>query len=122
MSGLRIHHPTVRDAVLVVPHPGNPSIGMRPKDVLIHLDGEGNSIVSAGVWEQLQQARAGMPTLFMVLNEVQNPPTLRIESDGKVPLRRRVFRQHHDTVTDDELVAVAQQFAPRGVTPRIASA
>lgn len=120
MSGLRIHHPTVRDGVLVVQHPGDPAAGMTPKNLLIHFDGEGDSIVSTGVWERFREATAGAPVPVMILNEVSNPPPLRIASDGHAPPQRRVMRQHPDgRVTDDALVAVAQQFAPRGITPRI---
>lgn len=125
MSGLRIHHPTVRDGVLVIEHPGDSIIGMKPKDLLIHFDGEGNSIVSEGVWERLKEATAGAPVPIMILNEVGNPPTIKLiagDLDGELP-RRRVFRQQPDgTIGDDALVAVAQQFAPRGITPRITSA
>ena len=119
MSGLRIHHPTVRDAVLVVTHPGDPSIDMKPKDLYVHLDSEGNSIVSAGVWERLQEATRMAAVPIMILNEVPDPPTLRI---GEVPApERRTVRQYHDgQVADANLAAVAQQFAPHGIHPRIA--
>jgi len=113
MSGLRIWHPTLRNCVLIVPHPGNAQ-GRKPKDYHINIDNEGNAIVSERVWQRLEEARrSGLsPHDFWLMNEVLDPPTLRIGiNDEQVETeRKRIYKQ---------VQAVAQEFAPNGVVPRI---
>lgn len=117
MSGIRIHHPSLRSCVLLVPHPGGSGRGS--KEYHIHLDADGNSIVSLTVWSRLVEARnLGSPHAFMVLNEVFVPPTLVLARDGN-GLSSRVYRQRSDGIATTDLVAVAQQFAPKGIVPRI---
>jgi hypothetical protein len=110
MSGLRIHHPTLRDVVLVIPHPGNAQ-GRRPKDYHIHIDNDGDAIVSETVWMRLEEARGSglSPHKFLLMNTVLDPPTLVI-GDGAPTERKRMYRQMQD---------IAQEFAPDGVVPRI---
>jgi hypothetical protein len=120
MSGIRIHHISERGCVLVVPHPGfsvdnsSDSAGSRrPKDYYVHLNQEGDAIVSERVWQRLQEAGAGR--VFVVLNEVANPPTLLV---GGPPTETRAVRFD----TNEELRAVAQQFAPPGVRMNVKEA
>lgn len=120
MSGLRIHHPTMTSCVLIVPHPGDSNTGRKPKDYPIHLDSEGNSIVSERVWQRLLEAEAsGLSShKFVVLNEVEDPPTIMMtNNDGKVDVVPS-FRQEGDEVVF-EAQRIAQQFAPQGIMPRI---
>jgi hypothetical protein len=82
MAGIRIHHAELRNCTLLVPHPGEiksflrtKNKGRKPKDYHINLDNEGNCIVSETVWKRLLEANVKN---FIVLNEIQNPPTLSI--------------------------------------------
>lgn len=124
MPGIRIHHPTLRGCTLLVPHPGDPRTGRKPKDYHIHLDENGDALVSETVWRRLQEAQASGLSAhgFIVLNEVPDPPTL-VMSAEQPGVKRRTFRVEHDgkarEVVDDDLRAVTQRFAPKGVTPRI---
>lgn len=120
MAGIRIHHPSLRSCVLLIPHPGDANTGRNPKDYHIHLDEEGDSIVSTTVWMRLRQARdSGLsPHEFIVLNEVVNPPMIMMD-ENTAPRKVVVYRQHSDGVSDTELLAVAQRFAPKGIAPRI---
>lgn len=126
MAGIRIHHTNLKDCTLVVRHPGGgrPSGApagavRRPKDYHIHLDANGDSIVSETVWLRLQEAqRGGSPHQFVVLNEVPDPPDL-IVGDATAQRKVRTFVQTPDGVRDAELQSIAQTFAPRGITPRI---
>lgn len=77
MSGLRIHHLTERNCLLLVPHPGEirglfrtRNRGRKPKEYHIRLDNEGNCIVSETIWNRLQEVGAN----FIILNEVIDPP------------------------------------------------
>lgn len=91
MPGLRIHHPTHRNCIMQIPHPGefkrNKKLynkGRRPKDYQITLDNDGNAIVSETVWMRLQEA----DTSFIVLNEIKDPPSQLVgfvEGRVKVP-------------------------------------
>jgi len=113
MSGLRIHHPTLRDCELIISHPGNAD-GRKPKDYQIHIDHEGDAIVSEVVWMRLQEAHGSGLSVhqFVLLNTVMHPPTQRIgiNEQGVETERRRIYKQIQD---------VAQEFAPDGVVPRI---
>lgn len=119
MAGIRIHHPQLSSCILLVSHPGDPRTGRRAKDYPIHLDSEGDSIVSETVWRRLREAdAAGQRHGFIVLNEVPDPPTLMIHQAGPVE-RRRELRLDGDRVVDPDLVRAAQVFAPAGIRPRI---
>lgn len=98
MSGVRIHHPTLRACKLLVPHPR--------KDYHLTLDADGNTIVSETVWRRLQEA-AHTGHGFIVLNEVPDPPDIVIGRD-------------YDTVRTFRLIDKAmQELAPQGTTVRI---
>lgn len=118
MSGVRIHHPMLRSCVLLVPHPGSDL--RSPKEYHIHLDADGNSIVSSTVWSRLMEARSlGLsPHEFVVMNEVPAPPTLLVSKKTGVAVSR-VYRQRPDGISTTGLMEIAQQFAPKGITPRI---
>ena len=114
MSGLRIHHPTLRNCVLIVPHPGNKT-GRKAKDYHVHIDNEGDSIVSNVVWGRLMEAKqSGLAQHeFILMNTVLEPPTLVIGFNTEVgpdQEEKRMYKQIMD---------VAQEFAPQGVVPRI---
>lgn len=119
MAGIRIHHPKLRSVVLLVPHPGNES-GRKPKDYRIHIDSEGDSIVSERVWQRLQEAKASglSPHEFIVMNEVPDPPTL-VMDNNKNGHSVQTVRQTPQGVSDDELLTIAQRFAPPGVNMNI---
>lgn len=114
MSGLRIHHPELRNCVLIIPHPGGN--GRKPKDIHITIDNEGDSIVSETVWQHLKEARASALSVhdFILMNTVLYPPTLRIgvNTDERTvdQTHTRIYKQIRD---------IAQEFAPDGTTPRI---
>jgi hypothetical protein len=116
MSGLRIHHAGgLTNCVLIVPHPGNTQ-GRKPKDYHVHIDNEGDAMVSETVWKRLEECRASglSDHKFILMNTVLRPPTIGIgvnTDNGQVDQeRKRVYKQIND---------VAQQFAPNGVVPRI---
>lgn len=121
MPGLRIHHPTARSVILLVPHPGDPKTGRRPKDYHIHLDAHGDAIVSTTVWGRLVEAEASglSPHGFIVLNEVADPPTLVMSAAGRAELRPAHVQGSDGAVHDVAMQAVAQKFAPKGVKARI---
>lgn len=113
MSGLRIHHPELRNCQLVIFHPGTPATattrGRGAKNYHIDIDNDGYAIVSETVWMRLQEAfKGGAHHSFTLINEVADPPTLHIgwgETEEK-----RIYQQIND---------VAREFAPDGVVPRI---
>lgn len=119
MGGIRIHHGELRNCVLLVPHPGDPRTGRRPKDYRITLDGDGDCIVSETVWRRLEEARGSglSPHAFIILNEVADPPAIRLGAPGETAGNAgkvRTYRQTPDGVTDEELLSIAQQVAKGG--------
>lgn len=123
MAGLRIHHTTLKDCTLVVRHPGGPRPGggqRRPKDYHIHLDSNGDTIVSETVWLRLQEANKGQTKKheFVVLNEVPDPPDI-VVGDTSAGIRRTFRQDETGEIRDAEIQSVAQSFAPRGVKARI---
>lgn len=112
MSGIRIHHIELKNCVFLVPHPGEirsflktRNKGRKSKDYHIRLDNEGNSIVSETVWMRIQEA--GFSDRFIVLNEVQNPPTLNVglqEGSYETPAVMK------------EIEGAVREIAPPGVT------
>jgi hypothetical protein len=91
MAGIRIQHIARKDCVLVVPHPGDPRTGRRPKDYFVTLDADGCAIVSETVWKRLQESVAAFPhpnNHWVVINEVLAPPTLLVGGGGPA---KRVF-------------------------------
>lgn len=121
MAGIRIHHTSLKDCTLIVQHPGGK--GRKAKDYHVHLDSNGDTIVSEAVWQRLQQATRGKKSehSFVVLNEVPDPPDLLVgnSSAGHV---ERTFREDGDgEIREADIQAIAQSFAPRGVKPRITS-
>lgn len=122
-KGLRIHHPTERNVVLLVPIPAKrPDLGGTAKDMRIHIDENGESIVSEGVWSELLRAKeSGLSAHeFIVLNEVPDPPTI-VAGPGLKNLEpmRTMKEQQPGTIYESELQAIAQQFAPKGLNARI---
>jgi hypothetical protein len=78
-DGIRIYHPTARSSVLHVPHPGDRSSGRRPKVYKIELDPNGEAIISATIWQRLEEARGfGWPHDLIIANIVGHPPRQRI--------------------------------------------
>lgn len=73
MSGLRVHHPTRRNEILAVPHPGGD--GREAKVYKIRLDARGDAIISDTVWARLEEARRfGWPHELVIANVVGTPP------------------------------------------------
>ena len=97
MPGIRIHHPTLRSCVCIVPHPGDRRTNRRPKDYPITLDDDGNCIVSETVWRRLQEARKSQLSThnFIVLNEVKDPPTIGIGWGTEKPDLLPTYREEH---------------------------
>lgn len=84
MNGLRIAHPTERSVTLIIPHPGDPRTGRKPKDYHVTLDSDGFCIVSHVVWHRLQEAHAaGFRHGLVFANEVPNPPTQGVGLPGR---------------------------------------
>jgi len=93
MPGIRLYHPTKRDVTLLIPHPGDPATGRKPKDYHVRLDTTGHVIVSERVWQRLRESeKAGWPHGLVVSNEVKKPPaqTVGWNGDRKVPRIERV--------------------------------
>lgn len=111
-NGIRIHHPNpeVWGQTVIVPHPGDPLTGRKPKDYHLRLDADGNCIVSTKVWQRLEEARAcGLsPHKFTIVNVVGEPPTQRV--GGQPDYQRRMFRQEQNAL---------REIAPNGVKPRV---
>ncbi len=63
------------------------------------------------MWQRLQEAS---PELFLLLNEVTDPPQLHIgvntDAGGVVTERKQMYKQ---------LENIAREFSPDGVVPRI---
>ncbi len=109
MPGIRIHHPTQRNCILLVPHPGEIRHGLRrinkgrkPKDYRIELDSDGNCIVSEVVLQRLQE----VTQVFIVLNEVASPPTQTLGFD---------FGSYEEPAIYKQLKDVVAEIAPPGV-------
>lgn len=111
MAGLRIHHSTHRNCLILVSHPGELKSkfgrtlnkGRKPKDYRIHLDNEGNAIVSEVVWKRLQEAGA---TNFIILNEVLDPPAQTLDMNPGSYEIPATYKQIKDVV---------HELAPPGV-------
>ena len=90
MPGVRLHHREKRDCVVQIPHMGR-TTPTGPKLYNLRLDANGDVIVSATVLQRLREAQALLGVnLFVILDEVKEPPSLLIGgSQGQV---RRVFR------------------------------
>lgn len=107
-GGLRIYHPTLRDAVLLVPSKKKRPQGT-DKDLQVVVDSCGYALVSEGVWESLERARRhGQAHEFLIVNTVEAPPAMRV-GDGP-DFRRRTFRQEQTAL---------REIAPAGVATRI---
>ena len=75
MAGLRVHHSTLRNGVLQIPVLAKTKRGTQ-KQVQLHLDSEGNALISQGVWDELVAAAQVFDGNIglLVLNEVPDPP------------------------------------------------
>lgn len=114
MPGIRIRHPdpAVWGQTVLVPHPGDPRTGRKPKDYYLRLDSEGCIIVSTTIFRRLEEAKAcGLsPHAFVMVNVVEDPPTQGI---GSAPeQQRRILRQEG---------AALRELTPPGVKPRVVS-
>lgn len=94
-TGLCIYHPTLRNAKLMLHHPGNKQTGRKPKDYPIQIDSEGKALVSETVWMRLQQAKASGASRhdFVVLSEVKDPPTQSVSWVDNPQQEQRIFKQ-----------------------------
>jgi hypothetical protein len=81
MSGVRIHHMKLRSASVLVPTDIVLLRSGERKMHVVHLDEAGNAIVGDGVWSSIVES--SMAHHFMVLNEVKDPPDMRINLSNK---------------------------------------
>lgn len=112
MPGIRLHHRDKRDCVVQIPHMGRPT-PTGPKLYNLTLDHDGDVIVSDTVCRRLQEAQALLGVnLFVILDEVQEPPVLLI-GDRSSTRVRRVFRFHdgalREQVPQREAIHVARR-------------
>lgn len=114
MAGIRIHHPTLTNCTLLLPHPGDPASGRKAKDYHLRLDANGDTIVSTTVWERIQEAkRAGFDPGFVMVNTVEKPPDLVLSDRVASGASRRV-RMFEDKVLRDVV--------PDGATYKVVNA
>lgn len=111
-NGIRIRHPdpAMAGQTVLVPHPGDPRTGRKPKDYYLRLDSDGCVIVSTTIFRRLEEAKAcGLsPHKFVYVNTVEDPPTQGI---GQTPEpHRRIYRQEAEAL---------RELAPPGVKPRV---
>jgi hypothetical protein len=90
MPGVRIHHREKRSCMWEIPHMGRPT-ATGPKLYRLTLDDQGDTIVSAVVWERIREALALLdaPSPFLVMNEVAHPPTQLIRIGERSHVARR---------------------------------
>jgi hypothetical protein len=55
---------------------------------------------------------------MLILNDVWNPPTLVVSGNGHGE-KRRTKQLHPEGLSDAQIQAIAQSFAPKGVKARI---
>lgn len=117
MPGVRIHHPTLRHAMLAIPTTreyGKPLHCRRcdephtVKHYHVIIDSDGNAIVSEVVWARLREIGTHD---FIVLNEVAKPPTQRVGMDSR--------RQRDDRRMVKQVGEALEDMAPRGTTVTI---
>lgn len=110
-EGIRIHHPSLTNCMLEIPHPGRTdaagNVTYKPKNFHIRLDANGDCIVSTTVWEFLKEARdtGFTPHEFIIVNTVADPPAQSVGQTGPTD-QRRVYRQIQDAI---------HEIAPPGV-------
>lgn len=107
MAGVRIHHPTLRHALLAVPSTrpfaapkwcSQCSETHQTKHYHVVLDGDGDAIVSTTVWERIRQIGSHP---FLVMNEVDNPPEVQVGFHrDRQREERRVVKQIGDAIHD----------------------
>lgn len=92
MPGIRLHHETLAAPSVVAVECARGyaqpyvcplcSTTHQHKTVHLRLDGDGNVIVSKGVWADLKDV-PGLP--FAIANEVRKPPKIILSLDPQVP-------------------------------------
>ena len=121
MPGLRLHHPTLYDTVLMVPHPGGGTINRLPKDYKITLDNNGDTIVSKTVWEGLKECKGyGFDHQLVYVNEIDNPPPQGVgfQPLTELPNVERVGMTREGTPSFIEKMK-REGIIPKGVTPKV---
>ena len=117
MPGLRIYHPSVRSAVVLVPVPPKGE-GGSAKEVQIVVDSEGHALVSEGVWEEIDLAlSAGNDAGFIILNEVPDPPALIV--GGEADFGRQTLRVEQDALREIAPAGVNVQVVEHGLPPSV---
>ncbi len=121
MPGLRLHHPTLTNTTLIVPHPGGGAVNRLPKDYHIRLDGDGNAIVSKVVYDGLQEcAGFGFDHGLIFVNEIDNPPTQGVGflPPSDLPDVQRVGETREGSPSFIEKMK-REGIIPKGVTPKV---
>ena len=117
MSGLRIYHPEVRSAVVVIPVPPKGAQGTA-KEVQIVVDDTGHSLVSEGVWAEIDLAlQAGNNAGFIIINEVPDPPALLV--GGEADFGRQTVRVEADALRTIAPAGVNVQVVEHGLPPSV---
>ena len=113
-GGLRLYHPTLRNAVLVVPvEKTNPRGADKERRFVI--DENGYCLVSEGRWNQLERSRAaGHDHGFVIVNVVENPPAqgLNFADPPPVESHRRTYRLQQQALTELAPAGVAATVVP----------
>lgn len=120
-TGLRLRHPTITDATVIVPHPGGGAIARLPKDFHIRVDSEGYTIVSATVYEGLKEcAGFGFVHGFVFVNEIDNPPAQGVgfQPPTSLPHVERVAATREGEPSFIEKMK-RDGIIPKGVTPKV---
>ena len=115
-EGYRIHYinPAMWGQIVLIPHPGNPSTGRKPKNYVLRLDASGDVIVSTTVWQRLEEVKAaGLDHGFVFTNTVSKPPTQRAGT-GNADFTKRVFQQTTDGLSETEHAALKNVILPKG--------
>lgn len=121
MPGLRLHHPTLTNTTLLVPHPGGGEICRLPKDYHIRIDSNGDTIVSKTVWEGLKEcAGYGFDHGLVYVNEIDNPPPQGVgfQPPTELPNVERVGMTREGTPSFIEKMK-REGIIPKGVTPKV---
>ena len=100
MSGIRLHHPSLRSCTYTLIHEGRPMhtpvscgvCGMRHHHKTYHLglDAIGDVVVSETVYERIKEA--GLDEL-KVMTEVKKPDPMRVDMNGSTQRKLVVPRE-----------------------------
>jgi hypothetical protein len=108
-QGIRIYHPTLRNASFIFTRPPSTPQGAWRK-APITIDGDGYALVSEGVWGDLTRSKmSGFHHDFVIVNAINNPPPLLLGFNGEADYHRRTYEQVGEALTE---------IAPAGVVAK----